>query len=1439
MPAPVRFSPINRSLIRAGAILTVLASFAVHAANLTWDAMPTTASPGPNDGAGNWGVSANNTNWWNGAANVPWNNANEYTAVLGVVTNTAYTVTITNGVTVGGIIFSNLGSGAITVGTSGGSVLAFTGSSPSIQLGCASALNVISAPVVAPNGLSVMAVTTNETSISLRLNAATNDIVGSLIVGTPGNASYTTPTGLYVDINGSSLNPMVLNLTNVTVYSNATLRISGANSGYTLSPFPQQITISGDGLNGGLAAGAYDITGNAGGTVAANMVLAGDSTIDFNVGASGQTFTLNGVISGAGRLQLVCGNSAANKNTCALTNASTYLGKTIVGGGTTLQLINGNNRLPVTTALTLGISGALNNNWNDYGRLVLGNSTLAVNQMFTGLNCPSGIANPCWVAGGNATTVSILTVSNATDNYFAGALGGGISPANNLALVKNGAGNLQLTGTNGCAGGLTINAGRLTFGDGNFDSPISGPITNNAMLVFNVASGQRISNAITGSGTLTKQGGGTLLLNGTNSSPGLVTVSNGALGGNGVIAGPVSVLAGGTLSPSGLGPLTISNTLILSGTTVMEVNKNVPTNDLVRGLTSVSYGGTLIVSNLGSAYAPGDRFKLFDAASYSGGFTSLIPSTPGPGNGWDTSQLVTSGTLAVIVATNNVDHPPYWTTNPLTGSPANPNTTYTGSLAGDAGDPDAGDTLTFSKVSGPAWLTVAANGALGGAPGSGDVGADTFTVRVTDAGGLSSDTTLMIQVFPAVAQLSSPDGTLTLSFALSNFDGSVSCPVYSLSLTGQTLIATSKLGLTFGSGLLQQNLNLISEAFSTNNSTWQPVYGERSSIANNYHQLVATVQETVLPNRLLQLTFRAYNEGAAFCYTIPAQANLAGASNLTEQTEFRFAANYTTWATYTAQGVYSQTTISGITSGCERPLPVQLATNLYVAVGEARLVDYSRMKFGPLSGKPDSLVSVLDNAVNSSLPFTTPWRFILPASRPGQLMENDFLVLNLNDPCALTNTAWIKPGKVIRESTLTTTGGLACVDFAVKHHLQYVEFDAGWYGPESTTLTATNVNVDPSRSPGPLDLHTVINYGTTNGIGIILYVNWLAMTNELGLLPPLYKSWGVRGIKYGFVGNNTGAGLQQCVEAVNEAARICATNQIMMEAHDEFRPSGYTQTYPNLMTLEGIAGDETTPSTANDTTEFFSRMLVGGADHTVCYFDARVTNNWSYAYQLAKAVCFYSPWQYLYWYDRPTNSYAYVSGAPDMITEVPELEFYAYMPTVWDETRVLQSSISQYAVIARRTGTDWYLGAMNASSTRTFNLPLDFLTPGQEYIQNVYSQDPSVPTHTHVRIDRFTVDSTATLSMTLGASSGEAVRWTPAIPPTVQSLSLPAGGGFCLASTGHLGAVYSLRSSTNLTWPATNWTLLAGTNLISASPFTNLDLTATNQPRQFYRFSAP
>lgn len=610
--------------------------------------------------------------------------------------------------------------------------------------------------------------------------------------------------------------------------------------------------------------------------------------------------------------------------------------------------------------------------------------------------------------------------------------------------------------------------------------------------------------------------------------------------------------------------------------------------------------------------------------------------------------------------------------------------------------------------------------------------------------------------------IKSPDGRIVLTFAVKDMGTAKGCPVYSVAYKGKAVVADSRLGLELSKSALGAGLEIVKETPSSNDSTWKPVYGERSSYRDNYNQVVVELKESAAPGRLLNLTFRVYNEGAAFCYTVPKQAGMEKADITRENSEFRFLADHTVWDVSSAQGVYRKTTISKIKPGCERPLPVQVADDVFLALGEAKMVDAARMKFEVMKDVTNALVSRLDGSTEGALPLTTPWRFIMAADSPGQLLENNFIVLNLNDPCAITDTSWIKPGKVIREVTLSTTGGKACIDFAVARGLQYILFDAGWYGHEYDKKSdASAVNLDPKRSKGPLDLQEVIKYGNEKGIGVLLYVNHLAAEQQLDQILPLYRKWGIKGVKYGFVN----VGPQQWATWLHMAVRKAADNKLMVDAHDEYRTIGYTRTYPNFMTCEGIGGDETSPSNEQTLNILFSRMIAGCADNTVCYYAKRVDEKATHAYQLAKAVCLYSPWQFLYWYDRPSGAPKNVGGAGGAETGIgsePELEFYDHIPTVWDDTKVVHGKIGEFAVIARKSGDAWYIGYMNSGETRKLEVPLTFLEKGRKYVAHIYSDDPAIQTKTHVKIERFLVESGSVLKVSASLQGGQAIRIVPA-----------------------------------------------------------------------------
>jgi alpha-glucosidase len=335
---------------------------------------------------------------------------------------------------------------------------------------------------------------------------------------------------------------------------------------------------------------------------------------------------------------------------------------------------------------------------------------------------------------------------------------------------------------------------------------------------------------------------------------------------------------------------------------------------------------------------------------------------------------------------------------------------------------------------------------------------------------------------------------------------------------------------------------------------------------------------------------------------------------------------------------------------------------------------------------------------------------------------------------------------------------MACFDFAIKHNLQYIEFDNGWYGDEHDDASdATTITVDPKRSKGPLDLHGVIKYAESKGVGIILYVNKKSLEKQLDEVLPLLKSWGVKGIKYGFVN----VGSQKWTSWLHDAVRKAAANKLMVDIHDEYRPTGYSRTYPNLMTQEGIRGAEASADNTMVLKTLFVRMLGGAGDQTNCYFAERVDEKFgSHASQLAKSVCLYSPWQFLYWYDRPVGSPNKAGGAGDndnYIIEVPELSFFDQVPTVWDNTKIIEGYPGEYAVVARKSGTTWFVGAFNGNKERNYNISLDFLDPNIHYIATIFTDNDAVATQTKVAVETRTVTSEYMMKSKLGKHEGMAI----------------------------------------------------------------------------------
>jgi len=252
------------------------------------------------------------------------------------------------------------------------------------------------------------------------------------------------------------------------------------------------------------------------------------------------------------------------------------------------------------------------------------------------------------------------------------------------------------------------------------------------------------------------------------------------------------------------------------------------------------------------------------------------------------------------------------------------------------------------------------------------------------------------------------------------------------------------------------------------------------------------------------------------------------------------------------------------------------------------------------------------------------------------------------------------------------------------------------------------------------------------------------LVQQLDSLLPLYKKWGLKGIKFGFVQ----IGNQYWSTWLHDAIRKCAEYEMMVDIHDEYRPTGFSRTYPNLMTQEGIGGNEEMPDATHNTILPYTRFLAGAGDYTLCYFNGRVKN--TKAHQLAMAAVYYSPLQFMFWYDNPA-----------MYKGEEELEFWKAIPTVFLESRALDGEIGEYIVQARRSGKEWFVGAMTNTEPRTITLTTDFLKPGTKYRVNLYEDDDKLNTRTKVRTTHKKIKAGDKLTLKLKSSGGAALHFTP------------------------------------------------------------------------------
>jgi alpha-glucosidase len=607
---------------------------------------------------------------------------------------------------------------------------------------------------------------------------------------------------------------------------------------------------------------------------------------------------------------------------------------------------------------------------------------------------------------------------------------------------------------------------------------------------------------------------------------------------------------------------------------------------------------------------------------------------------------------------------------------------------------------------------------------------------------------------------------------------------YRVSYKGTQVLKDSPLGLDFvGSRPMDRDFEIAGTDRRSHTGTWENAIGAKRRIPDHYNQLTISLRERQAPHRRLDLIFRVFNEGLAFRYFVARQAALGKFVLAAENTSFYFAQNSSAFAlnlgkfNTSNEGEFRHISLNEIkpSSIINLPLLVEIPGGPWVGLLEADLTDYSGMYVGGVAGMENALLSKLSptrermgQVVVGSTPKSTPWRVLLINSRPGALIESNYIVLDLSAPCALSDTSWIQPGKaawdwwsgsfaknVDFKPGMNTPTMKHYIDFAAEHRLEYMLVDAGWYPAHDYTHP-----IDILHHAPEVDIRDIIAYGKQKGVKVLLWLFWDALDKQMDEAMTLYEKWGAAGIKVDFMDHDD----QEMVNFYERCVRKAAEHHLVVDLHGAYKPTGLQRTYPNLLTREGVMGleyckwsERVTPE--HDVTIPFTRMLAGPMDFTPGAFNNAARGRFvarnlepmsqgTRAHQLAMYVVYESPLVML-------------ADYPAAYDHNPGMEFLEKIPTVWDDTKVLNGEPAKYITVARQHGDAWYLGSMTNWDARDLELPLDFLGKG-EYQAQIFADGPDADTvGTSLTISTKRVKPSEKLNVRLAPGGGLAVIFTP------------------------------------------------------------------------------
>ncbi len=605
---------------------------------------------------------------------------------------------------------------------------------------------------------------------------------------------------------------------------------------------------------------------------------------------------------------------------------------------------------------------------------------------------------------------------------------------------------------------------------------------------------------------------------------------------------------------------------------------------------------------------------------------------------------------------------------------------------------------------------------------------------------------------------------------------------WSASFDGKEVISSVTAGMVLENGKKLGVNEIIKKSMSgkINRMIEPAVAYKRSLIRDEYNFLTLSFRSG------LSIQFRVYNDGAAYRFETSFRDDVTVQDEITD---IQFPDGSDAWYPLEEsfmshnERVYIHSSLDTLTSKHLASLPALFCTGgKNVLLTESDIDDYPGMWItgnghGGLNGihpkYPDSerlegdrnlfVTSVKNYIARTKGTRNFPWRVFIITPDDGRLVESD-LVFRLAQPQKITDTQWIKPGKVAWDwwnanniygvdfrAGINDDTYKYYIDFASKNGIEYVILDEGWYRIGGSVLESVpEINI-----PG------LCQYAATKNVGIILWVVWKTLADDIDKAMALYEKWGVKGVKVDFMQRDD----QKMVDFYQEAVRKAAEHHLLIDFHGAYKPDGIGRTYPNAITREGVKGMENDKWSRDITPEHdvilpFTRMVAGPMDYTpgamvnmerenFTPIFTRPSSQGTRVHQMALYVIFESPLQMLS--DSPSN-YMREQECTDFIVKVP---------VVWDDIKVLEAKVGDYLLLARRSGKDWFVGGLTDWNSRTFELDLSFLPSGDymiETFQDGINADRYAQDYKHLKSN---VKAGEKITVTMARGGGWVAKITP------------------------------------------------------------------------------